>query len=117
MDIDKEQIQEMNLENIGKSLSNEPILTGTPIVKITNEHTTGGELEDLAKKYKEPIIMENKIQGKVVAGKNKEALNTDLSKFLESQPESIEIVSTNLTGEAGSGLYMTILYKSKLERV
>jgi len=54
-------------------------------------------------------------QSKVISGKNGEELETRINQFLASNP-NIDITNTDF-GTAVGGVYYTILYRTRIERV
>lgn len=61
------------------------------------------------------IAMISKTTSKVISGKNGGELETAINKFLDANP-NIDIVRTDF-GTAVGGVYYTILYRTKVERV
>jgi len=100
--------EEINHNGIGKApASVNAILDAQPPVqnittKIINKEIMGE--------------FKNTLQPKVVSGKNGIELENALRIFLETLPESVEIVKTEF-GTTAAGLYVVVLYRNGQTRV
>lgn len=115
MDTNIEKPQEINIIDIGKIPTQKPqiIETSTSHINIINTLNDSMTLNE-----KQTLNMEaNKIKAKVIAANNSTDLEESLNDFLNGLDSNAEIISTNFTGNKNYGLYVTILYLSKYERV
>ena len=90
------------------------VITDDALEKFKNENNMN-EMENLNEAMEADITMISKTTSKVISGKNGGELETNINKFLDANP-NIEIVRTDF-GTAVGGVYYTILYRTKVERV
>jgi hypothetical protein len=105
MDTNIPQNEEVNHSNLG--IRPDEAILNTPPPHFDNISIFKNKLIE--------IMSEPKIQAKVISGKNGQELENAINQFL-SLNQNIEVIDSNFATQTG-GVYYTLLYKVKVERV